>query len=73
MFIIFLAGKKCYIPRYVGEKMDMVRLNSLADYESLPLTKWKIKQPPDDDVREDALETGTVHVLVQVDESSAYN
>ena len=37
----------------------MVKLSSMDDYASLPETKWKIKQPADDDVRPDALETGT--------------
>lgn len=36
----------------------MLRLESMADYESLSETKWKIKQPALDDVREDALDTG---------------
>ena len=40
-----------------GNSMDMVRLYDLDDYDSLPLTKWNIKQPADDEVREDALDT----------------
>ncbi|XP_078604145.1 5-formyltetrahydrofolate cyclo-ligase-like isoform X1 [Branchiostoma floridae x Branchiostoma japonicum] len=53
---IFQSGKRVFIPRYVGDKMDMLRLFSQEDYDSLPLTKWNIKQPPDDDnTRDDAL------------------
>lgn len=36
----------------------MVKLNDLKDYESLPMTKWKIKQPSVDDGRENVMETG---------------
>jgi hypothetical protein len=38
--------------------MKMVKLNSWQDYCDLPETKWKIKQPADDDIRPDALDTG---------------
>lgn len=38
--------------------MKMVRLESWEDFVQLPQTKWKIKQPADDDVRPDALDTG---------------
>lgn len=38
--------------------MEMVKLISLEDYESLPLTKWNIKQPSLTEYRENALETG---------------
>nr|CAB3264053.1 5-formyltetrahydrofolate cyclo-ligase-like [Phallusia mammillata] len=59
------AGKKVYIPKYVGENMDMVRLASMDDYNSLPETKWKIKQPPDADVsRENALDSGGLDLIV---------
>ena len=30
----------------------------MADYDSLPETSWKIKQPPDDDRRDDAMDAG---------------
>lgn len=36
----------------------MVKLKSFHDLKSLPRTKWNILQPADDDVREDALDTG---------------
>ena len=52
------SKKTCFIPHYCGPSMKMVPLKSLEDYESLPLTKWNIKQPRDDDIRPDALETG---------------
>lgn len=38
--------------------MEMVKLNNWEDYESLPLTKWNIKQPKVSDNRENAMETG---------------
>lgn len=48
-----------YYSRYFmgGNSMDMVRLYDLDDYDKLPLTKWNIKQPADDEVREEALDT----------------
>lgn len=44
--------------RYDGDGMEMVRLHSLEDWENLPLTKWKIKQPLVSEKRENALDTG---------------
>lgn len=37
----------------------MVKLSSLEDYHSLPLTKWHIKQPKFDEKRPSAMERGT--------------
>ena len=37
--------------------MDMVRLYDLEDYHQLPVTRWNIKQPPEHDDREEALDT----------------
>ena len=58
--------KKVYIPRYYmgGNKMEMVRLLDMDDYKSLPTTKWNIKQPSDDEIREDALDHGLDLMLV---------
>jgi 5-formyltetrahydrofolate cyclo-ligase len=61
---IFELNKKCFIPHYIGPVMRMVELSSMADYESLPLTSWNIKQPCDDDVRADALESGGLDLIV---------
>ena len=41
------ANKDCFIPRYIGRTMDMVKLHSWEDFMSLPETSWKIKQPAD--------------------------
>lgn len=54
---IFDMGKDVFVPKYKGKTMMMVKLHSLEDYESLPLTKWNIKQPADNN-REDAIATG---------------
>lgn len=45
--------------------MDMVRLLSLIDYDTLPLTKWKIKQPPIDEARENAFDGGSNELLLK--------
>ena len=61
---LFELKKSCFIPHYIGPVMKMVELTSMADYESLPLTSWNIKQPADDDDRADALETGGLDLIV---------
>ena len=35
----------CFVPRYEGPNMDMLRVHSLEDCNSLPKTKWNIRQP----------------------------
>lgn len=57
------TGRSRIAFRYHGEVMEMVKLESMEDYESLPLTKWNIKQPNVKDIRENALETGENGVL----------
>lgn len=61
---IFELNKKCFIPHYMGPVMKMVELTSMSDYESLMITSWNIKQPADDDIRQDALETGGLDLIV---------
>ncbi|XP_046737082.1 5-formyltetrahydrofolate cyclo-ligase [Diprion similis] len=61
---IFELKKLAFVPRYNGKTMEMVRLSSMEDYESLPLTKWNIKQPVYSDVRENALETGGLDLVI---------
>nr|CAD7263416.1 unnamed protein product [Timema shepardi] len=41
--------------------MDMLRVNTLQELESLPLTNWNIRQPLDSDERENALNSGHRH------------
>jgi 5-formyltetrahydrofolate cyclo-ligase len=45
----FLTNKRVFIPRYSSDSMDMVRVHSLDDLDSLPMTKWNIRQPLLDD------------------------
>ncbi|XP_045624031.2 5-formyltetrahydrofolate cyclo-ligase [Procambarus clarkii] len=60
------AGKTCYIPRYDSKStyMDMVRLHSWEEYESLPVTKWQIKQPPLSEQCETALSSGGLDLIL---------
>ncbi|XP_055946422.1 5-formyltetrahydrofolate cyclo-ligase-like [Argiope bruennichi] len=64
---IFRSGKECFIPRYDSKSMamDMVKLNSLQDYENLPVTSWNIKQPNYSDPNlQDALSTGGLDLII---------
>ncbi|XP_011309117.1 5-formyltetrahydrofolate cyclo-ligase [Fopius arisanus] len=61
---IFKKGKEAFVPRYVGNSMSMVKLKDMEDYEKLPLTKWNIKQPAKGDIRDDALETGGLDLVI---------
>uniref|UniRef100_A0A1L8DZM5 5-formyltetrahydrofolate cyclo-ligase n=2 Tax=Nyssomyia neivai TaxID=330878 RepID=A0A1L8DZM5_9DIPT len=53
---MFKQNKEVYVPTYHKSTMEMVKLKDFADYEALPLTSWKIKQPKWSDNRESALE-----------------
>ena len=52
----FKHDKVCFIPRYISDDMDMVRLRDQDDFDNLPLTAWNIKQPNDDEIRESSLD-----------------
>ncbi|XP_067012216.2 5-formyltetrahydrofolate cyclo-ligase isoform X2 [Anabrus simplex] len=63
---IFKSGKKCYIPRFRKgvPDMEMVHLKSLDDYEQLPLNRWNIRQPRDDDKRRSVFDDGSLDVVL---------
>lgn len=64
---VFKAGKSCFIPRYESNSnhMDMLKLSSLQDMETLPVTSWNIQQPADDDnSREEALAAGGLDLIL---------
>lgn len=48
----------CHNFRYSKLGMEMVKLLSMEDWESLPLTPWKIKQPKLKEERENANHSG---------------
>uniref|UniRef100_A0A1B0GBW0 5-formyltetrahydrofolate cyclo-ligase n=1 Tax=Glossina morsitans morsitans TaxID=37546 RepID=A0A1B0GBW0_GLOMM len=54
----FRLDKDVFVPSYEGERMEMLRLRNLYEYNTLPLTKWKIRQPNIRDGRENALTNG---------------
>lgn len=61
----FEMKKEVFIPKYVGPKMDMVKLHSMDDYNQLPETSWHIKQPADDDMsRPNALASGGLDLIL---------
>ncbi|KAI7892753.1 5-formyltetrahydrofolate cyclo-ligase [Mucor mucedo] len=49
------SDKNCFIPRCTKNNMDMLKITSIDDFESLPINKWNIPEPPLDQVRENAL------------------
>ncbi|XP_072004898.1 5-formyltetrahydrofolate cyclo-ligase isoform X2 [Engystomops pustulosus] len=63
---IFHQGKLCFIPRYQPRSthMDMVRLGSLEEINQLPVTTWNIRQPGEEDCREEALATGGLDLVL---------
>lgn len=61
---IFTNNKSCFIPQYIGPKMEMLKLHSMEDYQSLPVTKWNIKQPAADEQREEALSSGGLDLII---------
>lgn len=63
---LFDIGKEIFIPKYDTKShlMEMVKLHSMDDFSTLPLTSWKIKQPADNDIREEALATGGLDLML---------
>ncbi|KAL7293654.1 hypothetical protein TKK_0012733 [Trichogramma kaykai] len=61
---IFNKNKEVFVPRYNGKTMEMVKLYSMEDYEKLPLTKWNIKQPTVQEIRERAFENGGLDLII---------
>ncbi|XP_072889064.1 5-formyltetrahydrofolate cyclo-ligase isoform X1 [Hemitrygon akajei] len=59
---VFQSSKECFIPRYKtgSNRMDMVKLSSVEEICNLPVTSWNIQQPAEDDLLEDALNTGSL-------------
>lgn len=63
---MFETGKEVFVPQYHGKNMEMVHLKSMEDYETLPLTKWNIKQPCRTEYRKNALETGELKNIINL-------
>ncbi|XP_065218724.1 5-formyltetrahydrofolate cyclo-ligase isoform X2 [Planococcus citri] len=61
---MFGVGKICFIPRYNSDSMQMIRLNSFEEKNTLPKTKWNIPQPSENDIREEALHSGGLDLLI---------
>lgn len=62
---LFNDKKDVFVPTYSGSEMKMLRLYDFDDYERLPVTKWKIKQPNADDIhRENAMLTDPLDLIL---------
>ncbi|XP_050440335.1 5-formyltetrahydrofolate cyclo-ligase [Adelges cooleyi] len=61
---MFDSGKLCFIPKFGQSEMSMVKVKSLDDVKSLPKTKWNISQPADIDIRENAMLTGGLDLMI---------
>jgi len=60
----FTSHKHVFIPRYNSTSMDMVRVYSLHDLDSLPMTKWHIRQPSLDDTTREIANTNIDLIIV---------
>ncbi|PNF31589.1 hypothetical protein B7P43_G00794 [Cryptotermes secundus] len=63
---IFKSGKTCFIPRVRAgsSEMEMIQLHSLDDYADLPVNKWNIKQPSDDNERISIFDTENLDLVL---------
>ncbi|RKP08602.1 5-formyltetrahydrofolate cyclo-ligase [Thamnocephalis sphaerospora] len=61
---LFQSGKACYVPRWHGDLMEMVRLRSMEDYISLPLNRWGIPEPAHGEQRDEAFADGGLDLIV---------
>ncbi|XP_031635871.1 5-formyltetrahydrofolate cyclo-ligase [Contarinia nasturtii] len=61
---MFRQQKEVFVPSYSGNKMVMLKITDMTDFESLPLTKWNIRQPNYDGIRESANDTGGLDLIL---------
>ncbi|XKL67569.1 hypothetical protein PGB90_003060 [Kerria lacca] len=61
---MFSIGKLCFIPRYNAESMDMILMESFEERDTIPKTKWNIRQSTENFHREDATRTGGLDILI---------
>ncbi|CAF0790459.1 unnamed protein product [Rotaria sordida] len=59
----FQSNKHVFIPRYNSTSMDMLRIYSLDDLDSLPITKWNIRQPSLDDKNRE-IATDNIDIII---------
>lgn len=43
--VVYSVIRGCFVPRFIGDTMDMLQVSSMEDVQSLPVYKWGIKQP----------------------------
>ena len=63
---LFEMDKTCFIPKYVGDSMEMVRLHAYEEIEQLPLTPWNIRQPAGGAALWSKIEKNTDKIAIQL-------
>ncbi|KAI8076526.1 5-formyltetrahydrofolate cyclo-ligase [Gilbertella persicaria] len=64
IYHILESDKNCFIPRCTKDTMEMVKINSIQDFDSLPINKWNIPEPPLDQPRENALDSSGLDLIL---------
>ncbi|KAF4525032.1 hypothetical protein B566_EDAN001945 [Ephemera danica] len=61
----YIKSRRIAVYLSMEDEMEMLRLHSLADLNTLAVTKWNVRQPADtDDHREDALTSGGLDLVL---------
>ncbi|KAI9312432.1 5-formyltetrahydrofolate cyclo-ligase [Dichotomocladium elegans] len=64
VFLLSIAEKNCYVPRWTADAMEMVKIASWEEYLSLPVNRWNIPEPPHDRHMENAFDAEGLDLVI---------